>query len=68
MRHFEGWSSGTMPTPKPPVVVLSEQERAELEHLVLAHTTGQQLVRRARIVLAAGAGLNNLQIARAQGG
>lgn len=56
-----------MPTPKPPVVVLSERERAELEQLVRAHTTGQQLALRARIVLAAGAGRNNLQIARELG-
>jgi hypothetical protein len=56
-----------MPTPKPPVVVLSERERAELERLVRAHTTGQQLATRARIVLAAGDGWNNLQIARALG-
>src|SRR5918912_4383697 len=56
-----------MPTPRPPVVVLSEQERLELERLVRAHTTGQQVVRRARIVLAAGDGLNNLQIAGALG-
>jgi hypothetical protein len=44
--------------------VLSERERAELERLVRAFTTGQQLALRARIVLAAGDGLNNLQIAR----
>ena len=56
-----------MPTPRPPVVVLSEQERAELERLVRTHTTGQQLAMRARIVLAAGDGLNNLQIARELG-
>jgi len=56
-----------MPTPKPPDVVLSEQERAELERLVRGRTTEQQLVLRARIVLAAGDGLNNTQIARALG-
>src|SRR6266853_3296478 len=53
-----------MATPRPPKVVLSERERAELERLVRAFTTGQQLALRARIVLAAGDGLNNLQIAR----
>jgi hypothetical protein len=47
-------------------VVLSERERAELERLVRAFTTGQQLALRARIVLP-GDGLNNLQIAREQG-
>src|SRR5438477_8813983 len=52
-----------MATPRPPRVVLSERERAELERLVRAFTTGQQLALRARIVLLAGDGLNNLQIA-----
>jgi len=53
-----------MATPRPPKVVLSERERADLERLVRAFTTGQQLALRARIVLLAGDGLNNLQIAR----
>ena len=35
-------------------MVLSERERAELERLVRAFTTGQQLALRARIVLLAG--------------
>src|ERR1700730_16565469 len=56
-----------MATPRPPKVVLSERERADLERLVRAFTTGQQLALRARIVLAAGDGLNNLQIARELG-
>src|SRR5260370_4290135 len=56
-----------MATPRPPKVVLSERECAELERLVRAFTTGQQLALRARIVLAAGDGLNNLQIARELG-
>src|SRR5213080_3666805 len=56
-----------MATPRPPKVVLSEQERAELERLVRAFTTGQQLALRARIVLLAGDGWNNLQIARELG-
>ena len=56
-----------MPTPNPRDVVLSEQERAELERLVRGRTTEQQLVLRARIVLAAGDGLNNTQSARALG-
>src|SRR2546425_10670958 len=56
-----------MATPRPPKVVLSEQERAELERLVRAFTTGQQLALRARIVLLAGEGWNNLQIARELG-
>src|SRR5215471_14991040 len=56
-----------MATPRPPKVVLSERECAELERLVRAHTTGQQLALRARIVLMAGGGWNNLQIARELG-
>ena len=56
-----------MATPRPPKVGLSERERAELERLVRAFTTGQQLALRARIVLLAGDGLNNLQIARELG-
>jgi putative transposase len=56
-----------MATPRPPKVELSERERGELERLVRAFTTGQQLALRARIVLAAGDGLNNLQIARELG-
>src|SRR5437867_12271939 len=56
-----------MAIPRPPKVVLSERERSELERLVRAFTTGQQLALRAQIVLAAGDGLNNLQIARQLG-
>jgi len=56
-----------MATPRPPKVVLSDREGAELERLVRAYTTGQQLALRARIVLLAGDGWNNLQIARELG-
>src|SRR5262245_29242790 len=56
-----------MARPRPPRVVLSERERADLERLVRAYTTGQQLALRARIVLLAGDGWNNLQIARELG-
>ena len=56
-----------MATPKPPKVVLSERQQAELERLVRAYTTGQQLALRAGIVLLAGDGWNNLQIARELG-
>src|SRR5215471_15226043 len=49
---------------RPPEIVLSELERNELERLVRTHTAGQQLVARARIILAAGDGQNNAQIAR----
>jgi len=56
-----------MATPFPPRVVLSNAERSELERLVRAWSTGQQLALRARIVLLAGDGWNNLQIARELG-
>jgi len=53
--------------PKPPEVVLSAEERRDLEGLVRAHRTPQQVALRARIVLAAAQGLNNTQIARRLG-
>jgi transposase len=53
--------------PQPLAVVLSAAERRALDHLVRRHTTPQQLVLRARIVLAAADGLNNAQVARACG-
>ena len=53
--------------PKPPAVPLSAAERQELATLVRAHTTGQQLALRARIILAAAAGRNNGQSARQLG-
>jgi hypothetical protein len=53
-----------MPGPKPPQIVLSENERLALEHRVRAHTTGQGLVRRARVVLLAAIGYSNVDIAR----
>jgi transposase len=43
---------------------LTEAERKELEQLMRKHSTPQQIAFRARIVLLAGAGLNNRQIAR----
>src|ERR687884_1376230 len=56
-----------MAAPRPPKVVLSERERAGLERWVRAFTTGQQVALRARMVLLAGDGWNNLQIARELG-
>jgi transposase len=50
--------------PRPAAIELSEAERQGLEALRRRHRTPQQLVLRARIVLAAAAGLNNAQIAR----
>ncbi len=50
--------------PKPPVIVLSDAERLELEQLARRHSTPQQIALRARIVLAAADGANNCQLAR----
>lgn len=43
-------------------IALSDAERRELESLARAHKTGQAMARRARIVLAAAAGLENKAI------
>jgi putative transposase len=53
-----------MPGPKPPQIVLSEDERTALENLVRAQKTGQALARRARVVLLAATGYSNMDIAR----
>jgi putative transposase len=53
--------------PTPPAVELAAEERQELEALVRRHTTPQQVALRARLVLAAAAGLNNAQMARQEG-
>jgi putative transposase len=53
--------------PQPLPVHLAEEERLALEQLVHRHHTPQQLALRARIVLAAAAGLNHRQIARQLG-
>ena len=42
-----------MPTPHAPTIVLSPQQRQDLQRLVRAPSTPQALVRRARIVLRA---------------
>lgn len=48
---------------KPAVTIVpNETERRELESLARAHKTGQAMARRARIVLAAAAGLENKAI------
>jgi putative transposase len=51
--------------PKPPAIVLTADERRDLEALVRRHTTAQQIALRGRIVLAAADGRNNAEIARA---
>ena len=50
--------------PKPPKIELTDAERQALDELVRRHRTPQQIALRGRIVLAAGAGWNNAQIAR----
>jgi transposase len=45
-------------------LLLTQGERQALEQFVRRHTTPQQLALRARVILAADAGLNNAQIAR----
>jgi putative transposase len=54
-----------MPGPKPPAVPLSEAERQELQSLVRARTTGQQLAFRARIILLLAEGRNAPEVAQA---
>jgi len=50
--------------PKPPAIELTETERQDLEALLRRGTLPQQIAMRARIILAAGDGCNNGQIAR----
>ncbi|HEY4790588.1 MAG TPA: helix-turn-helix domain-containing protein, partial [Actinomycetes bacterium] len=49
--------------PTVPPLVITEEERAELQRRVRAHTTRQRAVKRARIVLLAAEGVPNRQIA-----
>jgi putative transposase len=56
-----------MPGPRPQPIVLTESQREMLVHLTRRTSSPQGLVRRARIVLAAGEGLNNEQIAQRLG-
>jgi putative transposase len=53
-----------MAGPNPAAVNLNEAERQGLEKLVKAHSTPQQIVLRARIILTASQGLNNEQVGR----
>jgi hypothetical protein len=52
-----------LPGPKPAEVVLSAEQRRELERSVSAHSTAQALVRRARVVLLAAMGYSNMDVA-----
>jgi putative transposase len=56
-----------MPGPKPTEINLSQEASDQLTKLVKGHQTGQQIVLRARIVLAAGQGQSNAQIGQALG-
>ena len=53
-----------MPGPKAIVINLSDEAKIALTKLVKAHQSGQQMVLRAWIILAADQGHNNTQIAR----
>jgi putative transposase len=53
-----------MPGRKPKPIALSAVVRETLERLVARHTTGQQKAQRARIILKAGEGKNNTEIAK----
>ncbi len=52
-----------MPGPKPLQVTLNDTQRDFLEHLVRRQTSPQRLVRRAKTILHAAAGMSNEQIA-----
>jgi transposase len=52
-----------MPGPKAEPIELSANVRQALEKLVSRHTTGQQKAQRARIILKAAEGKNNVEIA-----
>lgn len=56
-----------MPGPKPTEINLSQDVTDQLTKLVKGHQTGQQIVLRARIVLAAGQEQSNAQIGQALG-
>ncbi len=53
--------------PRPPAVILTESQRNALQACGRRHPSPQQLVLRARIVLASADGLNNSQVARTLG-
>jgi putative transposase len=52
---------------KPTEVKLSEEDSQDLAQVIRRHRTPQQIALRARIVVAAAAGLSNTQIARQEG-
>ncbi len=56
-----------MSGPKPQSIELTEEERQSLEKVTKQHSTPQQHVKRAKIVLMASEGKNNTEIAREMG-
>lgn len=56
-----------MPGPKPTAIELSTEFRRQLRLLVMAHKTGQQIAKRARIILLADEGKDNSAISREVG-
>ena len=55
-----------MPGLKPPMIELSEQAKCDLEQLLKAHKTDQQIALRGRIILEMSAGKGNAETARGQ--
>ena len=53
-----------MSGPKPPEVRLTEEERVELSKIIRANNTGQQIVFRAKIIVALADGYNAVEVAR----
>lgn len=53
-----------MPGPQPTPILLTPQQETLLHRITQRHTAPQRLVRRARIILLAGQGAGNAQIAR----
>jgi len=62
MQKTESWEK-RMPTPKATRVKLSEEEKKGLEQLVRRRKVGQQIALRGRIIMAAGQGQTNSEIA-----
>ncbi len=56
-----------MSGPPPTTVELNEETHQALERLVRAHGTAQQVALRARMILSAAAGLNNVQVSQQLG-
>jgi hypothetical protein len=56
-----------MPPASPHEVVLSEAERAELEHVAGCYTRAHHEVQRAKLVLLAAEGMSNVEIGRRLG-